>query len=400
VDQATDTVVLDWRDARDDAANARVATYITTSINGGATFSPQTYANPADTAVDAITDQTEVLGPLPDNESAGNPQQDTGFGFGNQMGLAVFNGQVYPIWAGNFNQGTYDTATGAIVGNPLNIWYRPMVIAAGPRIISSSMGPIPLAEAASGSVTISVTFDRPVDPTTVKKGDVQVFYHDTTSGDPSIPLLVTSFSPTGGGTSPTNQFTAIFNPSKMPNGSSSGITNYTGTYSYLIAPDDGNGTAISAPINSYAGAGGTLRLGDPMDQNADGTVDQNPLTTPFTGLTPGDVYAVPAPQPLTPVTFSKAAYTGGVNTGGYILSPPFNQNTLPLIVPGPQVLSTSVPSGTGTDNLITNGTTSTLNLTFDRPMQVSTFTPAQIVQIMGPTGPAGPARTLSRLGNL
>jgi len=392
VDQATGTVVLDWRDARDDAANARVATYITTSINGGATFSPQTYANPAGTAVDAITNQTEVLGPLPDNESAGNPQQDTGFGFGNQMGLAVFNGQVYPIWAGNFNQGTYDTATGAIVGNPLNIWYRPMVIAAGPRIISSSMEPIPLAEAASGSVTISVTFDRPVDPTTIKKGDVQVFYHDTTSGDPSIPLLVTSFSPTGGGTSPTNQFTAIFNPSKMPNGSSSGITNYTGTYSYLIAPDDGNGTAISAPINSYAGAGGTLRLGDPMDQNADGTVDQNPLTTQFTGLTPGDVYAVPAPQPLTPVTFSKAAYTGGVNTGGYILSPPFNQNTLPLIVPGPQASTSVVPdTGTVTGNLITNGTTSKLIVTFDRPMQVSTFTPAQVLQIMGPTGPiSGP----------
>ena len=47
MDQATGTVVLDWRDARDDAANARVATYIATSIDGGLTLSPQTYANPA-----------------------------------------------------------------------------------------------------------------------------------------------------------------------------------------------------------------------------------------------------------------------------------------------------------------------------------------------------------------
>ena len=39
VDQVTGTVVLSWRDARDDAANARVATYITTSIDGGQTFS-------------------------------------------------------------------------------------------------------------------------------------------------------------------------------------------------------------------------------------------------------------------------------------------------------------------------------------------------------------------------
>ena len=46
VDQATGTLVVSWRDARDDAANARVATYITTSIDGGQTFSAQTYANP------------------------------------------------------------------------------------------------------------------------------------------------------------------------------------------------------------------------------------------------------------------------------------------------------------------------------------------------------------------
>ena len=43
--------------------------------------------------------------------------------------------------------------------------------------------------------------------------------------------------------------------------------------------------------------------GAPLDQNADGTSDQNPLTTPFTGLTPGDVYAVPMPQPSVPVVF-------------------------------------------------------------------------------------------------
>ena len=57
VDQATGTLVISWRDARDDAANARVATYITTSIDGGQTFSAQTYANPENYAVDAITGQ-------------------------------------------------------------------------------------------------------------------------------------------------------------------------------------------------------------------------------------------------------------------------------------------------------------------------------------------------------
>ena len=120
-----------------------------------------------------------------------------------------------------------------------------------------------------------------------------------------------------------------------------------------------------------------------MDQNADGTPDENAVTTSFIGTTPGDVYAVPTPQPATSIAFFGATS---------ILSPPFNQNTLPLIVPGPQVLATSVPGGDSANgNLITDGTTSTLNVTFDRPMQVSTFTPAQIVQIMGPTGPvSGP----------
>ena len=63
VDPATGTVVVSWRDASDDAANARVATYITTSIDGGLTFGPATYANPQKTAVDSITGQTNILGP-------------------------------------------------------------------------------------------------------------------------------------------------------------------------------------------------------------------------------------------------------------------------------------------------------------------------------------------------
>ena len=113
-----------------------------------------------------------------------------------------------------------------------------------------------------------------------------------------------------------------------------------------------------------------------MDQNADGTSDQNPLTTPFTGLTPGDAYVAPMPQPTVPFTFNATN----------ILSPPFDQNTLPLILPGPYVMSTSVPGGTGSDNLVLNGTNSSLNVTFDRPMQTSTFTPGQVLQIMGPIG--------------
>ena len=48
-----------------------------------------------------------------------------------------------------------------------------------------------------------------------------------------------------------------------------------------------------------------LQSGDAMDQNANGTTDENPLNTTqypdgYTGLTPGDVYAVPTPQLTAP----------------------------------------------------------------------------------------------------
>jgi len=40
----------------------------------------------------------------------------------------------------------------------------------------------------------------------------------------------------------------------------------------------------------------------------------------------------------------------------------------------------------GANNLVVNDTTDAYNVTFDRPMQVATFTPDQVLQIMGPAG--------------
>ena len=181
-------LVISWRDARNDAANARVATYITTSIDGGNTFSPQTYANPSQTAIDAITGQTDVLGPEADNQSADNRSD------GHHVRLRRPDGAGRLRWPGLSGlgrqlQSELRCSTGTVIASPLNIWYRPMVIAAGPRIINSTMGPITLAEAASGSVSISVTFDRPITASTFVAGDVEVFYHDTTNDlDRSVSL--------------------------------------------------------------------------------------------------------------------------------------------------------------------------------------------------------------------
>ena len=95
VDQTTGTLVMSWFDTRNDAASARVASYVTYSTDGGNTFSPQIYANVPQTATDAITGDTVILGPVPDNESGGNPNAEGTFGFGSHQGLAVYGGHVY-----------------------------------------------------------------------------------------------------------------------------------------------------------------------------------------------------------------------------------------------------------------------------------------------------------------
>ena len=183
-------------------------------------------------------------------------------GYGTQMGLAVFNGQIYPVWAGNLNKG--HIVNGAVQGPFLSIFYQPMVIADGPRVVSSDMGPISLAEAESGSVSFTVTFDRPINPPSVDgytttptftPADVLVYYHDTTNGDPSVPLQVTSVTPVAAsGVGPESrfgytQFQVTFN--SLPSGANPATYNYTGTYSYMIQPDDRSGTAISSPIRSF-----------------------------------------------------------------------------------------------------------------------------------------------------
>ena len=102
-----------------------------------------------------------------------------------------------PIWAGNFNQGTI--VNGAIQGPPLSIYYQPMVIAAGPRIVNSTMGPIPLARSGQQPGQLhgdlrpadqSAELERYTTTPTFTPADVLVYYHDTTNGDPSVPLQV------------------------------------------------------------------------------------------------------------------------------------------------------------------------------------------------------------------
>src|SRR5207249_1772965 len=148
------------------------------SLDGGNTFSPQIYANVPHAVTDAITGSSVILGPLPDNESsAGNPNFEGTFGYGDHQGLAVYGGHVYLAWASNQVAGF---SGGPTVGVP-----------AGPRVIASTEGPVGdpgdlvnTTRASDGTPQVSafdVTFDRPVDPATFTPGLVKVFFHDTTA---------------------------------------------------------------------------------------------------------------------------------------------------------------------------------------------------------------------------
>ena len=47
-------------------------------------------------------------------------------------------------------------------------------------------------------------------------------------------------------------FKVTSDPDTLASGGASNIgPNYTGTYSYIIAPDNGSGTAIASPIRSF-----------------------------------------------------------------------------------------------------------------------------------------------------
>ena len=111
MDPTTGTLVISWRDARNDPANTLVATYIATSIDGGNTFSAQVYANPANDGDGCDHRPTRTFWAR--RATTVRPRTivaNAPYGFGTSMGLAVYAGQVYPIWAGNFDEAYFNSA--------------------------------------------------------------------------------------------------------------------------------------------------------------------------------------------------------------------------------------------------------------------------------------------------
>src|SRR5206468_8771519 len=69
----------------------------------------------------------------------------------------------------------------------------------------------------------------------------------------------------------------------------------------------------------------------------------------------------------------------------YTTQDPNDQKQIPLIVPGPHIISSNVPGQTPTvDNLVLNSTVSSLDVTFDRNMDDSTISGADVLKVVGP----------------
>ena len=215
VDRTTGTLVVQFYDARHDAARRRVATTVTASIDGGQTFSPQVFVNQPEAVFDVAIGEDRVVGPIPDNQGGGNPNADGRFGYGPRQGLSVNAGRIYTAWSGNLNGGLDGKAF-------LDIRVARSVIAAGPRIVDGTMG---IVTTTNGSGTpqasqFDVTFDRPIDASTFSTDDVEIVGRRADgSALPAITATnVQRLSPT--------TFRVSFPAQSAP-----------GTYSYAVGPN-------------------------------------------------------------------------------------------------------------------------------------------------------------------
>jgi subtilisin-like proprotein convertase family protein len=195
VDPVTGTVVVMWYDARLDASDARVTTYMATSIDGGDTFSPQGltgFLNSTKDAQDQLTRTTVQLEAMPANLRAAGV-----FNGGSEAGLRqsvlAYGGQIKPFWTGNEN------------AFASNIYTSTVITAAGPRVIDNDTshntdqgavtadapGGYNNTFAADGTRQINgftVTFDRVIDVSTFTPADVSVLFRaPTTKRDDSVP---------------------------------------------------------------------------------------------------------------------------------------------------------------------------------------------------------------------
>jgi subtilisin-like proprotein convertase family protein len=166
VDPSSGAVAVSFLDARDDPQHVRFATYVTTSLDGGATYSKDTFLNTPAQVFDGIEQKVIDLGPIPTNEQSATA--DTGFlGFGDHQGLTFVNGHIWGVWSDNENAGFTGTETSSIFTANATVPY-------GPHVTNSTMGVITGTTGTDLATGNTVAFNG----RTINVGDVSILEGD------------------------------------------------------------------------------------------------------------------------------------------------------------------------------------------------------------------------------
>ena len=218
VDPLTGTVLVSYYSLGSDPltvdpAGTRVQTMLATSVSGPAyylstparprpngqiEFSKGAPVNPFDTAYDQIRSKTLQTEYVPSNGAQIGVE-----GFGNNMGLVSYGGNVNLLYTGNLNR------------NIAQIRTQKLKISAGPRIVAADTGAIlgtATVDDTKNGGTISynqpagngqaafdgffVEFDRVVDPTTFTPADIKIIYRSPTADAQSDGAQITPTSVT------------------------------------------------------------------------------------------------------------------------------------------------------------------------------------------------------------
>ena len=313
VDNSTGTLVMSWLDVRDDASLQRYADYLTTSTDGGSTFSPQTFADQPNLVTDATTESAFVAGPYSGDESGGNPNAETSRAFGINQGLAVSNGVIHPAWSTTIKSGLTSTR--------LTIDTARVTMPAGPRITSGTSG----SSGATSLSSFTVTFDRPVAVNSFNNpNQVTVQYLNAMTG------LTTSSNPSAGNFDP-NLAIASIAPVATQGAQNLEATQFritfahtqtgVGTYSYAVSA-----TALSTPTSQFP-SGTTVQ--DLVRTAGPTTLVSDPAGT--AAIVSAVVGGTPSPTLPDPITDSAASTS--TTTSTIIVSGAVNGNFVANVVP-------------------------------------------------------------------
>ena len=419
VDPLTGMVVVMWYDNRGDAGNGRAATYIATSIDGGQTWSQQTYLNTPKVATDSITGQTVVLEPIPTNLQHSNdanggssyvdPQLPQGVG--TRQTVLAYGGRINTFWTGTYSSDATGNLNPFVSPSTLpylgssnatgaSVYTATVRTAGGPRVDGSDQGsittigqflettgtnvPVPRLDSVGNLVSFITYNDRFATNTTtdangnavapgtrlldgfIVRFDRSMDVNTFTGAD-----VIVQWEKAGltNGVAPAAidlaslgvRYRVHVVPATTYAPNSVFFVQFVDAVTGLPRPQGGVGTysySIGPNIQDTVLNPLTGASGSFMDQNGDGVAGI---------VQPGDVYAVPTP----------------VNGGAF--TRPYLTDTRPLIIPGPYVVSQSVAGQTAEIASVGIDTTqvSSLFLTVSQPTLASAF---QIFSITYPDG--------------